>query len=50
MINKFLEIEDTGTYHIQSKDKMYEQTLKNLLDELTSERREKVLEWCEGVQ
>ena len=46
IINKFLEIEDIGTYTEDAKDKMYEQILKFSLDKLEKAEREKLLDWC----
>ena len=45
IIDTFLEIEDTGTISESSKDKMYEQILKNRLDKLKKDetKREKLL-------
>ena len=46
IIDKFFEIEDTGTYGESSKDKMYEQILKNALQKFEEAKRKKVMTWC----
>ena len=47
IIDSFLEIEDSGTFSESSKDKLYEQILKNSLDKLKDKtKREKLLKWC----
>lgn len=45
-IDKFLEIEDTGTYSEDSKDKMYEQILKGLFDKLNEDEKKELVKWC----
>jgi hypothetical protein len=45
IIARFLEVEDTSSY-TGSKDKMYEQILKNVLKEIEKDQREKILKWC----
>lgn len=47
-IDKFLEIEDTGTYSEDSKDKMYEQILKGLFDKLNEDEKKELVKWCKG--
>ena len=47
IIDKFLELEDTGTYSESSKDKMYEQILKASIDkQKASETKDDVMKWC----
>jgi len=46
IISKFLEIEDTGLGS-GSKDKLYEQILKNALEKYEKNQRDNVLKWCE---
>lgn len=47
IIDKFLELEDTGTYSESSKDKMYEQILKASIEKQKSaNRRDEVIKWC----
>ncbi len=46
IISKFLEIEDAN-YGDGSKDKMYEQILKNSLEKYEKNQRDNVLKWCE---
>ena len=45
-IDKFLEIEDTGTYSEDSKDKMYDQILKILFDKLNEDEKKELVKWC----
>ena len=47
IINKFLEIEDIGTYTESVKDKTYEQILKFSLANLEKAKRKELLDWCE---
>ena len=46
IINKFLKIEDIGTYTEDAKDKTYEQILKFSLDKLEKAKRKELLDWC----
>lgn len=47
IIDKFLELEDTGTYSESSKDKMYEQILKASIEkQKISETKNDVMKWC----
>ena len=47
IIDKFLELEDTGTYSESSKDKMYEQILKASIEEQKiSKTKDDVMKWC----
>ena len=46
IINKFLKIEDIGTYTEDAKDKTYEQILKFSLDNLEKAKRKELLDWC----
>ena len=47
IIDKFLELEDTGTYSESSKDKMYEQILKASIEkQKISKTKDDVMEWC----
>ena len=46
IISKFLDIEDAN-YGGSSKDKMYEQILKNSLEKYEKNQRDNVLKWCE---
>ena len=46
IINKFLKIEDIGTYTEDAKDKTYEQILKFALDNLEKAKRKELLDWC----
>lgn len=47
IIDKFLELEDTGTYSESSKDKMYEQILKASIEkQKISKKRDDVIKWC----
>ena len=45
IIKKFLETEDS-TMGDQSKDKVYEQILKNLLDTLDNLKKDELVKWC----
>jgi hypothetical protein len=45
IIKRFLEIEDS-TMGYESKDKIYEQILKNSLDTLDNLKRVDLLKWC----
>ena len=47
IIDKFLELEDTGTYSESSKDKMYEQILKASIEkQKISKTKDDVMKWC----
>ena len=46
IVAKFLEVEDTFSRG-GSKDKMYEQILKQALEKTENIEREKILKWCD---